>query len=117
MSDRHGEEMLELTAKFDWHTQHLQNILAYMPNATFAGTSVGCKEFLGNLFSFPHVGQSPLLAPKMTFRIGIRKKLELMGRQHLKWVVITLVGDIPAPPVPGEAGFELTGARIVYSKE
>jgi polyphenol oxidase len=117
ISESHGEEMLELKAKFDWHKQHLQNIFAFLPNSTYETTSIGCAEFIGNMFSFPHVGMSPELAPEMTFRIGIRRKLELMGRAHLKELVITLVGELPAGRVPGEAGFELTGARIIYSKK
>jgi len=116
MSARHGEEMLELKATFDWRAQHSQNIFLFLPNSTYADTSIGCKEFLGNLFSFPHVGQSPNLKPEMTFRIGIRRKLELMQRANLEELVLTMVGEIPAGRVPGEAGFELTGARIVYSK-
>jgi len=52
-----------------------------------------------------------VLKPEMTFRIGIRRKLELMQRENLKELVVTMVGENP-----GEAGFELTGARIVYSK-
>lgn len=116
MSARHGEEMLELKARFNWHEEHLQNIFLFLPNSTYDFTSIGCKEFLGNLFSFPHVGQSPELKPEMTFRIGIRKKLELMQRANLEELVVTMVGEIPQGLIPGEAGFELTGARIVYSK-
>ncbi|KAG0554411.1 hypothetical protein KC19_12G089700 [Ceratodon purpureus] len=117
LSARHGEEMLELKAKLDFHTQHMQNIFAFLPNSTYQNTSIGCMEFIGCMFSIPHVGMSPDLKPEFTFRIGIRRKLELMGRAHLKDIVITLAGEKSAPPIPGESGFELTSAKIIYSKK
>lgn len=116
-SELHGEELLELKGKLDWHQRHLQNIFVFLPNSTYETTSIGCLEFIGNMFSFPHPGMSPDLQPELTFRFGIRRKLEVMGRANLTEIVITMVGENAAPPfIAGEAGFNLTSAKIVYSK-
>lgn len=117
LSARHGEEILELKVQLNSREEHLQSIFLFLPNATYDNTSIGCKEFLGNLFSFPHAGQSPELKPEMTYRVGIRRKLELMQRTDVDELVLTMVGELTSANVVGEAGFNLTGARVVYSKQ
>lgn len=117
--ESHGEEMLELKmANFTWHKQHTLDLFAYLPTSNFENTSIGCHEYLGTLQNFPHPGASPNMTYEMVFRIGIRRKLELMGRAHLKQLVVTLVGQSYASPTsPGESGMNITSAKVMYSKD
>ena len=118
LNENHGEEMLELkVANFTWHKQHTINLFAYLPVAQYENTSIGCHEYLGTLQNFPHPGASPDMNYEMVYRVGIRRKLENMGRAHLKQLVITLVGQSYASPTsPGESGMNITSAKVIYSK-
>lgn len=117
MNESHGEEMLELRIRnFTWHRQHTIDLFAYLSNATYETTSVGCLEYIGTLQSFPHPGMSPNMTSEMVYRAGIRRKLELMGRTHLSHVVVTLVGQsYVGPTSPGESGLNITSAKIIYA--
>ena len=121
MNESHGEEMLELrVANFTWHMQHTLNLFAYLDlaNASYASTSIGCVEYIGTLQSFPHPGISPNMTSEMVFRIGIRRKLELMGRANLNQFVVTMVGQYYVGPTsPGESGINITSAKIIYSTQ
>lgn len=121
LSDRHGEELLQIKANFPWNSSHLINVFAFLPDANYETSSIGCLEYIGNLLSFPHVGQAPAVPPVVNFKMGIRRKLELMGRAHLKEIVITLVGEKTIPSAPpgaqGETGITLTSLKIIHSKK
>jgi hypothetical protein len=109
-SSEDGEELLEVRANVDYTQLFLITAFAYLPDATM-DTWLGCGEYLGDTGNFPHVGISQKLRPEFVWRLGIRRQLELMGREHEEYIVVTLTG-----PVVNESNVTFTGASVVYSK-
>ena len=110
-SSEDGEELLEVRANVDYTQLFLITAFAYLPDATM-DTWLGCGEYLGYTGNFPHVGISQKLRPEFVWRLGIRRQLELMGREHEEYIVVTLTG----PVVNESTNVTFTGASVVYSK-
>jgi hypothetical protein len=52
------------------------------------------------------------IPPGFVWRVGIRRQLELMGVDHLEYVVVTLIGSELK-----QKDILLTSVKVVYSKE
>lgn len=107
----HGEEILELKGEMDWMIRVVGMCAwAFLPKNDFKTTSWGCLELLECVTTTPHIGMSTKVPREFVWQMGIRRKLELMGRGDVKEVVVTITG------AANQTGFLLTDAQIVYSK-
>lgn len=111
VSLEHGEEMMELRYDMNYAEYSLMTAFAFHPDAQLE-TSLGCVELLGINGHSPHVGISQTMPPERVYRVGIRRQLELMGMDHLDYVVVTLTGS-----ERNQKNIVLTSASVIYSKE
>jgi hypothetical protein len=110
-SSSHGEEMLELRGDTDYTEYCVTTAFAFFPDAQLE-SSLGCAEFLGINGFGPHIGMSQNIPHGFVWRIGIRRQLELMGVDHLDYVVLTLIGS-----ELNQKNILLTSAKVIYSNE
>jgi hypothetical protein len=110
-SSEHGEEMMELRGEIDYAEFFLMTAFAFHPDAQLE-TSLGCAELLGVNGHSPHIGMSQNMPPDRVWRVGIRRQLELIGMDHLDYIVVTLTGS-----ELNQKGIVLTSANVIYSKE
>ena len=110
-SSEDGEETLELRYDADPTSTYQITAFAFYPQAQM-NSSWGCGEFLAIMEDNPHVGISKKVRPEVVWRMGIRRQLELMGRAHEEYLVVTLVGN----PVNVQE-ILITNASVVYSTE
>ena len=110
-SAQKGEETLELRFNADQTMIYFITAYAFYPQAQM-GASLSCGEYLGDTGNFGHVGISQKLRPEVVWQMGIRQQLELMGRAHEEYLVVTLVGD-----TANVKEMLFTAASVVYSTE
>lgn len=115
-SSDYGEEVLEIRGDVDFSEFVKGDVLsitafAFHPEAQI-DESMGCAEYLGVRWLFTHVGISENYPPQDVWRTGIRHQLELMGTDHLEYLVVTLVGSADSVH-----SIQFTSARVDYSKD
>lgn len=110
------EEILELKGEMDW-TIRLRGLCAwaFLPDSIYNTTSWGCAELLECTTTTPHIGMSMKVPHEFVWRMGIGRKLELVGRGDVDEVVVTLT-SAPVNQTGESVGFLLSHAAIVYSK-